>query len=135
MFNQGTAALNQDTFQQYFAGVAMQKVGLNSGEKSFRLITDPGYLVVATAGEFEYDCDSQQFTPGQGVGIYATSSGIPDSQKVAAAASASLAIARAVPGIAGLSNAMTRVAIAIRSTLFESGIQNQVAGTSGTSGV
>jgi hypothetical protein len=127
LLNQGSAALNQDAFQQYFAGVAMNKIGLQPGEKSFRLTTDLGYCVVATAGEFEFDCDSYQWSPGELVGVWADTAGCAN-QKVAPAASESLAIAQASPGITGLQNAMTRVTVAIQSVVFGRGIQAQVSG-------
>ena len=89
MANQGSAALNQLAFAQDFIGVAMQKAGLQTNEKSFRLITDPKppCVRVATTGLFEFACDSETEDVGVGgmVGIYATSSQISDSQKVMAA--------------------------------------------------
>src|SRR5512144_1432259 len=54
----GTAAQNRSTFAAAFAGVALQKVGLQTGETSFKLTTDPGYLMVAVSGDFEFDCAS-----------------------------------------------------------------------------
>jgi len=143
---QGSAALGQDAFQQFFAGVAMSKVGLQSGETSFRIannktgvVNDPGYVEIATAGIFEFDCASTQWKPGDLVGVYADSTGKCSNQKVATAASASLAIGQAAPGVAGTrqatpgtagGNAMTRVQVEIVSTLFSPmGVQNQVAGS------
>lgn len=127
MANQATAALNQDAFQQYFAGVALQKVGLQPGEKTFKLTDDPGYVVVATAGDFEFDCDATQWTQGELVGVWADGTGC-QSQKVATAASASLAIGLANLNVPALSNSMTRVTVAIDSTIT-GGVQNQVAGS------
>jgi len=90
MTNQGDDALNQLAFAEYFAGVAMQKAGLQSNEKSFRLVTDPNppCIRLATSGLFEFDCAAgmgDTMAEGDLVGIYATGSGISDSQKVMAA--------------------------------------------------
>lgn len=142
---QGSAALGQDAFQQLFLGVALSKVGLQTGETAFKLpdsgtkITgDLGYVQVATAGEFEFDCDATQWKPGDLVGVFADSTGKPSSQKVATAASASLAIGYAAPGTWEARQvtrgtpggpSMTRVVVNIVSTIFGGGIQNQVAGS------
>jgi len=127
MANQGTKALNQDAFQQYFAGVAMNKVGLQSGEKSFRLMTDPGYVSVATEGDFSYPCPSNQYAAGDLVGVFADTNGCA-SQEVDTAASPSLAIGQAKPGVAGVKSAVTEITVAIRSTLMNP-IEAQVAGS------
>jgi hypothetical protein len=129
MANQGSESLNQDAFQQYFAGVALNKNGLQSGETSFRLTTDMGYCLVATAGDFEFDCPSTQWKPGNLVGVFATTL-VCSNQKVDTAASASFAIGQAVPGLSGLGNAMTRVVVSIISTIMNPmGVQNQVTGS------
>lgn len=43
-------------FHSAFAGVAVQKIGLQPGETSFKLTTDPGWILVAVSGDFEFDC-------------------------------------------------------------------------------
>jgi len=128
MTNQGSASLNQDAFQQYFVGVAVTKCGLQPGEKTFRLTPNPNYVVVATSGAFLYGCPSHQWSPGDLVGVYADSTGCQN-QQVMPAASASLAIGVARPGVAALTNAVTQIAVLINSTLFGGGVQNQVAGS------
>jgi hypothetical protein len=56
-----------------FAGVAMHKSGLQryipmtataAGEQTFKLTSDPGYQLVATAGRFEFPCASTTWYPG-----------------------------------------------------------------------
>jgi hypothetical protein len=92
MVNQGSAALNQLAFAEYFLGVALRKVGLQTGEKSFKIDPDDGYLMVATRGLFEFDCESETEDVGEGglIGLYAVTSAtqataLPSSQKVMAA--------------------------------------------------
>jgi hypothetical protein len=137
MPNQGSIALNQDAFAEYFLGVALQKNGLQTGEKSFRLVTDEGMIRVATAGRFEFDCAATQWQLGDPVAVGADTNGC-FSQKVAAAATDGAlqnerAIARAVPGPAGLSNSMTRVTVEIVSRIMNPDVP--AAGTySGASG-
>lgn len=80
---------------QYFAGVALEKAGVQSGEVSFRLNQNPRTVRVATAGLFEFDCEAAAFdagasttfpVPGDLVGIYCSSTNAPTSaQKVMAA--------------------------------------------------
>jgi len=92
MVNQGSVALNQLAFAQYFLGVAGEKVGLQSGEVSFRLNANdpkPPCVTVLTDGLFEFDCEAETEDVGEGglVAIYAASTAaIPNSQKVMAAA-------------------------------------------------
>lgn len=128
MANQGSASLNQDAFQQYFVGVASQKIGLQSGESSFKLTTDPGYVKVAIAGEYEYDCASTTWKSGDLVGVYADSNGCYD-QQVATAASESLAIGVAKPTLNQLGVAQTSIIVDIRSVVLRNAIQAQVAGS------
>lgn len=85
---------NQLAFAKYFIGVAMAKMGLQTGEKSFRLVTEGNCVPIATTGLFEFDCagdlDLDDANAGMGslVAIFAAASAvkgtaIPDSQKVA----------------------------------------------------
>lgn len=126
--NQGVAATNQDYFQQYFAGVAMGKVGLQTGETTARLTTDPGYVMVGTGGVWEFDCASAAFVPGALVGVKADGNGCSN-QAVASAASESLAIGVAVPTVAQLGVAVTSIEVEIRSTIMRGSVQAQVAGS------
>jgi hypothetical protein len=123
MANQGTVALNQDAFAEYFLGVALQKNGLQPGETSFRVTTDLGYVMVATAGRFEFDCDSQEWQAGDSVAVAATVNGC-SAQEVAPPDSGSSlqlerAIGAAVPGVAGISGASTtRIVVEICSRIM-----------------
>ena len=125
--NQGDKATNQDYFQQYFAGVALGRSGLQPGEWTPTRTTDIGYVLVATGGDFEFDCPTQQFKPGDLVGVFADAKGC-QSQQVDTAASASLAIGTAVPGVQSLQNPASRIVVRIKSTIATGGVQNQVAG-------
>lgn len=137
--NHGSVALNQVAFAQYFIGVALQKVGVESGETSFRLVTTDGYVRVATAGRFEFDCPATTWQDGAPVGIYASgTAAIPDPQKVMAADTTSSlewerAIGVAAPGMGGLGASMTRVTVDIRSRLMDPDVAT-VGTYSGTSG-
>ena len=117
--NQGTKMLNQDAFQQYFAGVALAKTGLQSGETSFRLQTDPGYVQVATEGDFDYPCPSQTFVTGAPIGVYATTNGC-SSQEVDSASTNMQAIGVAVPGEASIVSgvAVTQIVVRIKSSVM-----------------
>jgi len=135
--NHGTEALNQTAFAQYFAGVALVKNGLQTGETSFRLVTADSEVRVATAGRFEFECDSQTFGPGDLIAVAADTAGCSDQKVDAASTSGSLqeerAIGRAVPGVAGLAGATTRIVIEIKSRIMDADVAT--AGTySGTSG-
>lgn len=126
--NQGSESLNQDYFQAYFLGVALHKTGLQSGETSFKLTTNPGYTLVATAGNFEFDCDSQAFVPGALVAVAADANGCSN-QKVDAAGSESLAIGVARPNYNALGVSNTTIEVEIRSTAMRQAIEAQVAGS------
>ena len=128
MANQGAAGLNQDAFQQYFAGVAMKKSGLIGGDTTALLTTDKGYAPVAVSGDFEFDCTSAVYKPGDLIGVKADSNGC-QTQAVASAASPSLAIALAKPGLNQLGKTVTTLTIEIRSTVMGDAIQAQVAGS------
>ena len=114
--NQGDKATNQDYFQQYFAGVALWRSGLQAGEFTFNRTTDVGYVLVATAGDFEFDCPTQQFKPGDLVGVFADANGCQN-QQVDAAASASSAIGTAVPGVQSLQNPASRIVVRIKKAV------------------
>lgn len=137
MVDQGTLALNQDAFQQYFLGVSMQKNGLQSGETApmfNQAEHSPANVIqVATAGVFLFDCASHTFVTGELVGACEKSSGTAlENQKVAplAAGSESKSIGQAVPTANQLGNATTQVAVRIQSTIVGGGVQSQIAGSS-----
>jgi hypothetical protein len=135
MANQGSETLNQDTFQQFFLGVALQKNGLQSGEvvppNSMLNRLPASVIEVATTGDFEFDCAAATWNPGDLVGASNNSGGTAlNNQKVKAAGSASLAIGRAVPAANAIGAARTSVIVRIKSTILDAGVLNQVAGSS-----
>lgn len=115
----GTEALNQDTFQQYFAGVAEQQ----------SISGDTAKIRIATKGCFEFDIASGTWEAGAYIGIAEAASGTAlEDQKVAAVSTPSSAIGRAHEKI---STADTSILVDIVSTIFHGGIQATVAGSSG----
>lgn len=118
MTDQGSLALNQDAFQQYFLGVAEQQS--RSGD------TDP--IRIATAGVFEFACAAATFDPGDMVGGCETTAGTAlEDQKVVAVTGESKAI-----GVVNkqYSSNTTVVEVGIHSTIMRDAIQAQVAGSS-----
>lgn len=109
--DQGTESLNQQTFQDAFAGVAMQCS--SNGE------TAP--IRVATSGVFEFGCDSTTFEVGALVGATEDSTGAAlDDQSVASVAGVNAAVGRC----AGRVNpAGTKVLVDIVSTVMKGGAQ------------
>jgi len=110
-------AVYQLAFAQYFVGVADEKISINSGEITFNVSQMYQSTVkVLTAGVFEYPCPNQTFLdPDAPLGIYATSSGISDSQKID-----SIAVSTANTTInfsAGYSSTATSIVVASASTL------------------
>lgn len=135
MIDQGSETLNQDAFQQFFMGVAMQKNGAQSGEtlplNSTVNHSPANTIEVATAGQFAFECNATAWGTGDLVGACEKSSGTAlENQKVKAATSASLAIGRAVPGAGQIGVSLTSVTVDIRSTIMNGGVVNQVAGSS-----
>lgn len=133
MIDQGSLALNQDAFQQYFLGVALQKSGLETNETSFNLTTTQTYIEVATAGEFLFDCASYAWSLGELVAAVENSDGdaLRNQNVVAVSATSySKAIGVAVPFGPCLGVAKTQVAVRIKSTIMDFGVQAQVAGSS-----
>jgi hypothetical protein len=131
MVDQGSLALNQGALHDLFAGVAVQRGGkLETGEVSFNLHPLPDQIVVATAGEFEFDCASATLVPGDLIGGCENAGGTAlVNQKVVKVATVDLAIGRAVPPANALGNARTTVMVRIESSLF-GGSQKVVAGSS-----
>jgi len=118
MVDQGTLALNQDAFQQYFLGVAEQQS--RSGD------TDP--IRVATTGEFEFACAAATFNTGDMVGACENADGDAlEDQKVVAVTTESKAIATVAKDY---SSNTTKVLCRIRSTIMRDSVQAQVAGSS-----
>lgn len=135
MVDQGSEALNQDAFQQFFLGVALQKNGLQTGETvplNSTLNHSPANVIeIATAGVFEFDCTAAAWNTGDLVGACEKASGTAlENQKVKSAASASLAIGKAVPAPAQINVSLARVLVDIRSTILNAGVQNQEVGSS-----
>ncbi len=138
MADQLTLALNQDAFQQFFLGVALQKNGLQTNETAPLYNTlnrlPANVIEVATTGDFEFDCASTTWVLGALVGACEKSNGTAlENQKVAVpntATNPSQAIGKAVPEPNAIGNARTSVIVRIRSTIIAGGIQNQVTGSS-----
>lgn len=119
--DQGDAAANREAFAASFAGVACKKTGLQSGETSFRLTTDPGYTLVATTGDFEFDCSSTSWSPGDMVGVYASADACSD-QQVAKVTSVAEAIGVAKVPYDALGDAQTTIIVSLRSALMRDSI-------------
>ena len=118
MTDQGSLALNQDAFQQYFLGVAEQRS--RSG--------DTDEIRVSTKGEFEFTCAAATFNTGDMVGACEQSGGTAlENQKVVAVTEESKAIGVVAKDYS--SNTAT-VLVRIRSTIMRDSIQAQVAGSS-----
>ena len=114
----GNEAANQLSFAETFAGVAMAKTGLQSGETSFRLTTDPGYTLVATTGDFEFPCPSTSFSPGDLIGADENADGdaLLD-QQVALVTLVNSAIGVAKVPYNALGDAQTSILVSLRSAL------------------
>jgi hypothetical protein len=133
MVDQGSLVKNQEAFRDFFLGVAMEKIGAQTSE-TFPLGSPVGSLptatlLVATAGEFEFDCASTTWNLGDLVGPCETSAGTAlEDQKVAQVAigSEKYAIGKAVPEADALGNAKTTVVVRIKSTIIEDGIDTQI---------
>jgi len=118
MVDQGSLALNQDAFQQYFVGVALQQS--RSG--------DTDEIAIAVAGEHEFACAAATFSNGDMVGACETAAGTAlEDQKVVAVTAESKAIGVVAKNYA--SNT-TKVLVRIRSTIMRDSLQAQVAGSS-----
>lgn len=118
---EGSQALDQAAFAEYFLGVSNVKNGLQSGETTFR--QDGAYsstLQICTTGRFEFDCPSQVFKPQQAVGVYSASGIGCSNQKVDSlkgAASLEQMIGLAAPSEAAVKNgvAMNRIIVDIQA--------------------
>jgi hypothetical protein len=132
MINQGSETLNQQTLHDLFAGVALQRGGaLESGEVSFNLNPLPGQIVVATAGEFEFDCPATSFQPGDLVGGSNNGGGTALlAQQVKKVTAVANSIGVAVPEANAIGQSRTSVVVRIASTVIGGGEQAAVAGSS-----
>jgi hypothetical protein len=121
----GSAALNRVGFASRFAGVACQKVGLQTGEKSFLLTTDPGWILLATTGDFEFDCATGiSWAPGSRAGVYNDAT-YNSNQKVCLVTLDEEAIGVAkVPYSALGSTTQLSMVVAIRSHIMLDGIHS-----------
>lgn len=113
MTDGGNGATNRAAFAAAFAGVAVQKIGLQTGETSFKLTTDPGWVLVATSGDFEYPCAATSFAPGDMVGVYNNETSNSD-QQVAKVTSTAEAIGIAKVPYNALGSSMTSVVVELR---------------------
>jgi hypothetical protein len=142
---EGSEEKDQLGFAQYFLGVANEKVGLQSGETTFRQDQNRRNTVqICTTGRFEFDCPAQAWYANQPVGIYSTGAGTgyPSSpqkvDKLAGGATKSAVIGRAIPTTASLgtfraSGTMNRVVVDImaRNLLGTAEVAGTYTGTSG----
>jgi hypothetical protein len=131
-------------------GVAWQKNGLPAGDSTFRQNQNFDEVVlVATGGDWEFDCPAQNFTSGQQVGMHASGGSIPDSQTVDAlqgnpsttgggnapqSQSIGIAVVQVGSQIAALnSQTTTRVVVRIRPNYSLGGtlVNTTATGTSG----
>lgn len=139
---EGTQELDQLGFAEYFVGVANEKVGLNTGETTFRQDLNVRDTVqICTTGRFEFDCPAQAWYPLQPVGIYSASgAGCTDQEvdSLKGGATLSAMIGLAMPSENSLkifkaSGTMNRVIVDIQARRAPA--TAPVAGTySGTSG-
>jgi hypothetical protein len=126
----GNLGANQLAFASAFAGVAVSKVGLQSGETSFKLTTDKGYVLVATTGDFEFPCAATSFNPGDRVGAMEVAAGLTgaaaqlDNQVVAKVATDSLAIGVAKVPYNALGTSMTSVIVSLKARAMLDGVDS-----------
>lgn len=107
----GTIILNQETFHDNFAGVAMQASATGADAP----------IRVATAGIFELDCASAVFEVGDLIGADENAGGNAlEDQQAVAVATANLAVGRCARRV---SPAATSVLVDIVSTVLKGGPQ------------
>ncbi len=118
MVDQGSEALNQDAFQQYFLGVAEQRSRSGDTDK----------IRIATRGVKQFDCVSSQYYVGDMVAVDEASSGTAlEDRKVVVTTDYSKAIGRVVEDTVA---SATRVWVRFESTIMYGGLQEQDAGSS-----
>jgi hypothetical protein len=117
MVDQGSAALNKDSFQMFFWGVAAQ--ASRAGD------TSP--IRIHTSGEHEFDCAAATFQVGGMVSVYELTTNVLGDQCVIVTLLESSAI-----GVVAkqYSSNTTRVLVRIRSTIMRNALQAQVVGSS-----
>ena len=135
MKNQGSEALNQSTFHDQFLGVALQKNGAQPGEvlplNSAVNHSPANTIEAATTGDFEFDCAASAWNTGDLAGAADNTAGTAlQNQGVKPVTLAAAAIGRAVPEAAAIGAANVSVAVRIKSSILEAGVQNEVAGSS-----
>ena len=115
---QGSEKLNQQTLHDLFAGVALQRggAGADAGASPFDCLL--GQIVVATAGEFEFDCPPTAFEPGDLVGGCNDLTGALKAQCVKRVAGETLSIGLAVPDADAIGQSRDSVVVRITSTIF-----------------
>jgi len=113
----GTAAQNRAAFATKFAGIAVKKTGLTTGETSFRLTTDPGYTVLAISGDWEYDCAATSWVTGDLVGVYNDAT-YNSNQKVALVTASNEVIGVAKVPYNAIGASLTSVVISIRTAVM-----------------
>ena len=123
--DQGNEAANQAAFAVAFAGVAVKKTGLQSGEVTFKLDDDPGYTMVATSGEFEFPSAATSWVPGDLVGAdeNADGDGLLD-QQVAKVTLTGSSIGVAKVPYNALGTSQTTILVDIRSQLMKQEVQS-----------
>lgn len=111
----GSAAQNRAAFAAAFLGVNLHKVGLQTSEHTFLLPAtyNKGQTLVATTGDFEFDCAATAWQMGDLVGVYASADGCSD-QVVAKVTELGEAIGIAVPQVDALGVSRTKVVVRIR---------------------
>lgn len=123
MADQSSLTANQAAFALAFAGVAVEKTGLQTGEKTFHLTDDPGSVYVAVTGDFEFPCDATSFATGDRIGAAENSDGNAlEDQKVAQVASNAYTIGVAKVPYNAIGTSQTSIIMSIRSQL----IRNEV---------
>jgi len=123
MADQGSVALDQETFAGLFAGVALQRGGeltpasLGGPEVSFNLNPLPPQLIVAASGDFLFNCAATTWYPGDLVAIAAASPGGCSPQTVVKTTNKAAAIGYAAPLPNAIGQSRTQVAVRILSSL------------------
>jgi hypothetical protein len=123
--NQGSQALNQAYLAAHFAGIALSKDGLQTGETSARLTTAKGHVLVGVSGDFEFPCAATAFKTGDYVGglnITTGSANTLEDQKVAKVTLDSAAIGIAKVAVNDIGATITSVIVSIKSPLMDEGV-------------
>jgi hypothetical protein len=123
----GSADDNRASLAAKFVGVAVQKIGLQTGETSARYTTDPGWILVAESGDFELDCASTSWNQNDLVGVYTDGTSCSD-QNVAKVTAYDQVIGTARVPYNSLGDATTTVIVSLRPKLAF----NQVVSGSGS---